>query len=368
MRLIYAVAAVSAFFAGGSAYAQDAPNFEPGWRKLEGAEAGYTNSATLINCPTSLGDGYTLFRADVYSSSTDVSCGYRLGETESLISFYFYPAVGSVRDELNSTSKVILDRLAPGVTPSESERDWALPKGAVKAVVLEATANGGLGQSFALVDIAGRRLKARETWEANPDVSHRVADRFFALQAQAIDNAQACASLPVWSARRKARVSGDPLMAAMTGILILGMVPTTPTPNQDSPKRCNIGSIGSSDNGASLILSRIGDNGVQIALDNQPEGSFIAAITSISFEPGAKLPGDSQHFLYGQEGRDVAVFRGYRNLPSWEQALTDMVSVATAKLMPLAMTKPKEGEDGAAMSLNADEIEAEKAKRRPGSE
>jgi hypothetical protein len=368
MRIFQTVIAAGALLFAGSASAQSASNFAAGWRQFDGSGGGYINAATLMRCPQTLGDGYNLFRADVYASSTDVSCGYKLGDDSANISFYFYPAQGSIQDELASTSRPVLDRYGPRSAQRESQRDWILPSGTVKAVALEVVPAGEQGQSFALVDVAGRRLKARETWTGASGVSHGVADRFFALQAEALANAQTCAALPVWGGRRKARLSGDPMTAAMTGGFLLGAVATSATAVSDpnAPKPCIMGSLGRSDRGSTLLLSRTGNESVKIALDDQPDGNFIAGLTNISLGPALQLPGDSQYFLYSQEGRDVAVFRAYRTLPSWEQILADMVSVATNTLTPLVVAKPKVGETGSNITLNTGAIDDEKAKRRPG--
>jgi hypothetical protein len=370
MKRFQVVAVIGSVFVGGSALAQDASQIANGWRKVDGANPAYVNAATLMRCPVTLSDGYRLFRADVFTSSTNVSCGYSLGTSPALISFYFYPAEGSVNDEFTSTSRPVLARLAPGTTPTQIQREWRFPSAPVSVASLEVRGTDGLGQSFAITDIAGKRMKARESWEGSSEVSHHVADSFFALQTDAIANAQTCAALPAWPTGRKARLSNDPLTAAMTtGFIIGSIMPIAKVdPTQPVSKPCVLASLGRSDRGSNLLLTRSGPTGTQLALDDQPEENLLAGLTSVEVGAALSLPGDARYALYSREGTTSAVYRAYRTLPNWEQIRADMVLVATNALAPLVTIRPKAGEEGSNISINAAEIEKEKRKQRPGSQ
>jgi hypothetical protein len=370
MKWFQVGAVIGSVFVSGQALGQDASQIANGWRKMEGASPAYVNAATLMRCPESLSDGYRLFRADVYSNSKDVSCGYRLGTSASIISFYWYPSVGTVQQEFTSTSRPILERLVPGVTPMRGQRDWAFGTTVTTATALEAVDADGLGQSFAIADVSGQRLKARETWQGNSEASHRVADSFFALQTEALANARTCAALPTWPQGRKARLSADPFAAAMTASVIVGMVSSLERrdPAVESSKSCVLGSLGRSDRGSSLLLSRSGPIGVQLSLDDQPEGNLLAGLMSIELGAELQLPGDGRYVLYSREGQTSSVYRAYKTLPNWEQIRSDMVLVATNALAPLVVNEPKIGEAGMTIKINAEEAENEKRKRRPGTQ
>jgi hypothetical protein len=369
MNLFCVVGVIGSVFSASAALAQTASPFAAGWRKVEGEKPSYVNAATLMTCPETLSDGYRLFRADVYASSTDVSCGYKLSDDTGLISFYFYPAIGSIQDEITSTSQPILDRFGPRSAQRESQRDWALPTGVIKATALEITSSEGVSQSFAIADIAGRRMKARETWQGAPEASHRAADSFLALQTDALANARACAAMRAWRTGRKARLSGDPFVASMTAGVLLGtLMPNLAATQTDAPKPCVLGSLGRSDRGSTLVLSRNGAEGVQIALDDQPDGNLIAGLANVSISASLQLPGDSQYVLYSREGAETSIFRAYRTMPSWDQVRADMISVATNSLDPLVRVRPKDTGAGSNVSINTTAVDAEKAKTRPGSQ
>jgi hypothetical protein len=370
MKWFQVGAVIGSVFVSGQALGQDASQIANGWRKVEGASPAYVNAATLVRCPESLGDGYRLFRADVYTSSTNVSCGYRLGTSPALISFYFYPSQGSVNEEVTSTSRPVLTRLAPGTTPTQIQREWKFEGASVSVAALEVLGTDGLGQSFAIADIAGKRMKARETWEGSSEVSHRVADSFFALQRDAIANAQACAALPSWPTGRKARLSNDPLTAAMTAGFIIGsLMPAAKVDStQPASKPCVLASLGRSDRGSNLLLTRSGPTGTQLALDDQPEENLLAGLASVEVGAALSLPGDARYALYSREGTSSAVYRAYRTLPNWEQIRADMVLVATNALAPMVTIQPKAGEEGSNISINAEETAKEKRKQRPGSQ
>jgi hypothetical protein len=349
---------------------QEALQISNGWRKVDASTPAYVNAATLMVCPETLSDGYRLYRADVYSTSTDVSCGYRLGGTASAISFYYYPALGAVSGEFTSTSRPVLERLAPGVTPVEGQRTWLLGGVSVEVPSLEVRGSDRLGQSFAIADSAGRRMKARETWEGPSEVSHRVADRFFALQTDAMTNAQNCAALPTWPTTRKARLSSDPFAASMTAAFVLGtFMKTSPgEANQANVKSCVLGSLGRSDRGSSLLLTRNGPSGVQLALDDQPQGNLLAGLANVELGATLQLPGDARFALYSREGQSSSIYRLYKTIPNWEQIRSDMILVATNELPPLVRIEPKLSEDGMSININPEESEREKQKRRPGSQ
>jgi hypothetical protein len=374
MRLLSAVIAAGSFMCAGAAFAQSANNFAAGWRQVDGSGGGYVNAATLMRCPASLDDGYTLFRADVFSSSTDVSCGYKLRDDSAYISFYFYPAQGSVEEEFTTTSRPVLDRYGRRGNQRASQRDWALPTGAIKANALEVTPTGQLGQSFAIVDVAGRRMKARETWTGASAVSHRVADSFFALQTAALENAQACAALPACGATTRAKISADPgtgVIAASLMLLATDIeVPATSTVSTTagSTKPCIIGRFGGDDRGANLILTRTGMESAIIALDTKPVGDFEAGLTTVLPLGAQDELSDSRYVLYGRNRGSVAIFRTYQTLPSWQQLIDDMGFVATRTLTPLSVVSAK-GPDGKRnINIVPSAAEDEKAKRRPGSQ
>lgn len=368
MRSFGALALAGSVLLGNAALAQDAAQFEAGWRKVDGGEGGYVNSATLMRCPLTLGEGYNLFRADVYASSTDVSCGYKLSDDSALISFYFYPAQGSVAEEIASTSRPVLDRSGPRTAQREGQRDWALPTGAIKAVSLEVTPTDGEGQSFAIADVAGRRMKARETWTGTSTVSHRIADSFFALQTEALANARTCAAIPKWGATSRARLTRDPGAGATIAGFVVGLLGAAveASDNKTPATTCILGSFGSSNDGGNLVLSRSGPFGVATNLDNQPATELVAGIASLVLADKAPEPGDPQFALYARNGNRTAVFRTYLTQPSWDQLLADLGSVATDALEPLTVVDFPEG-GNVSISVNQPAVDAEKAKRRPGS-
>jgi hypothetical protein len=363
-----------------NAYAQrtpENPEIGPEWKRVEGDKPSYFNASTLMSCPAILSDGYRIVSAVTFNQSRDVSCGYRSGD-DNVISFYLYPKVATPKDEINQSSRVLLARSAPGITPTEGQRDWIFATGTVKAETLELVDSDGYGQSFAIGDVGNARLKLRETWRGDRTISHRVADSFFAQQTAALTNAQNCAALPEWPNGQRARLPRKPMEAAMGASIVLGVIgiageeatpdaaatPPTPPP----PQRCVMGSLGSSSSGASLILTRTGPQGVSIDLSDQPDGDVLAGLADTTLGGVLKAGNDSEFVLYARDGKKTAIFRTYKTLPNWAQILADMVSVATKELDPLIVIEPKEGEDGGiAMNINSEAIDAEKAKRRPGS-
>jgi hypothetical protein len=374
MRIFSTVIAAAALLFAGSASAQSASNFAAGWRQFDGSGGGYINAATLMRCPQTLGDGYTLFRADVYAASTDVSCGYKLRDDSAYISFYFYPAQGSVEEEFTTTSRPVLDRYGPRDTQRASQRDWALPTGTIKANAVEVTPRGQQGQSFAIVDVAGRRMKARETWMGKSNVSHRLADSFFALQTAALENAQACAAMPVWRATTRAKISADPGAGVIAASIMLlasdiEVPPTsTVTTSGGGTKPCIIGRFGGDDRGANLILTRTGMESAIIALDTKPVGDFEAGLTTVLPLGAQDELSDSRYALYGRSQGSTAIFRTYQTLPTWQQLIDDMGFVVTRTLTPLSVVSAKDANGKRSINIVPDAAEDEKAKRRPGSQ
>jgi hypothetical protein len=375
LRLWNICLAAIIFSLSGAASAQSTPNFAKGWVLAEGTTPAYVHQGTLFQCPVTLTDGFDLASTFTDNKINEVACAYK--REEGTISFHWAQGFGSVLDEIADKERTYWAEVVPGVAPVASELTWIIGGESVKVassqVITVAPATQKLlGISLAIGTVADRRIKANELWVGSSAVSNRVTAGFFALQTNAISNRKNCLSHGVWPARTRARLSPNPSESASTAAFFLLAQTVEPGDQQASqaaaPKICQGLFAGTGSDAASLVTQRTGVQELRAVMSNGAAGDVVAAL-------GARPPGltqrvdrDSPYYLYGKQGKRLAVFRSYRSLSSFPQLSADIAAVGGGMLEPIAVLSPDLDAGKIDISISDEQAAAEKAKRRPGSQ
>jgi hypothetical protein len=357
------------------AHAQTPPQITEGWTLVvDGESPTYIHQGTLIKCPSQLTDGYVITRALANNAVNEVACFYKRGE-DGTVSFHWAQGIGTIQQEIADERK-FWSAVFPGARPEARELDWNIGDEAAKIAISEATTivpatQKKVGISFSIGTVLDRRIKANELWVGSGEASNRATANFFALQTAAVNNRKTCLAYGLWPTQTRARLSPDPSESATTAAIILlakTVVETEQKTEQAAGHQiCHSIFAGIDGEGASLLSQRTGVQEMRVVLSGQDEGDIVAALGTRPKDLKAQVDRDSPYFLYGKQGKLLAIFRSYRSLPNYQQLVGDIAAIASGELKPIAVISSDLDDGKIELNTDPEEVEAEKAKRRPGS-
>lgn len=358
------------------AHAQTQPQIGEGWTFVDGERPTYVHQGTLFKCPSTLTEGYILTRTLTDNEVNEVACFYGRG-TEGAASFHWAQGIGTVAEEIADRTNSFWAEVMPGVRPEARELEWVIGGEVTKVSASQVTTvvpetQKRVGLSLAIGTVADRRIKSNELWIGSGEASNRVAAAFFALQSDAITNRKTCLTYGLWPTRTRARLSPDPSESASTAAIILlakTVVEAEQKPEQEpSPQICHSIFAGTNGAGAAFLTQRTGVQELRVVLSSQDEGDIVAALGTRPKDLKARVDRDSPYFLYGKQGKLLAIFRSYRALPSYQQLVGDMAAIASGQLNPIAVVSSDLDDGKIELNIDPEEVEAEKNKLRPGSD
>jgi hypothetical protein len=374
-RLGWGLAAVI-LCASWASHAQSTPEIDDGWTRIEGPNPTYVHQGTLFRCPADLPEGYAIARALTDNGNNEVACFYKSSD-KGTVSFHWAQGLGRILDEIAYKERTFWAEMMPGVSPVAGELEWTIGGEKVKAAIFQVMTIAPatkqlLGMSLAIGAVEDRRIKANVLWLGSSAVSSRVTADFFALQTAAVANRKNCLAYGFWPTRTRARLSPNPSEAASSAALLLFSKTVEATGHQaplpPAPPICQGTFGGGTDNEAIPLSQRTGVQDVRAVMSNGAEGDVIAALGARPAGLTSRVDRDSPYFLYGKQGKLIAIFRSYRALPSYAQVAADMVAVTNGQLEPIAVVSTDVAAGKIEISIDDAQVVAEKAKRRPGSE
>lgn len=364
------------FSLSGLAQAQSSFNLAEGWKYVDGANPTYVHQGTLFECPATLTDGYVVTSTFTENEFNEVACAYRRGD-EGTISFHWSQGIGSIPDEITHKESTYWSEVMPGVRPVASERRWRIGGETISVAASQVTTfapatQKDLGISLAIGTVADRRIKANELWVGSSGVSNRVTAGFFALQTNAIANRRNCLTYGLWPAGTRARLSPNPSESASTAAFLLlakTIEAADQTANKEpAPQICQGIFAGTAGKEVSLLTHRTGVQDLRAVASNGTAGDVVAALGSRPNTLRSRVDRESPYYLYGKQGKLLAIFRSYRALPSYQQLAADITAIGGGQLEPIVVVSADVGDGRVDLNINAEQADAEKAKRRPGSE
>lgn len=335
------------------ALAQVGIQMQGNWASPPEGSTSHRHIITRLKCPETLVENFSLHHGIEYSAS-NVSCTYWMGNSNNILSIYYYDAAETQQQEIATISRPILNEKSAGGHITQTTPSIILGGVASQAIRLEATrAGSNIYDSITLMDRDDFRLKIRQTYRDNSSAIDAAAAEFAAMQQEAVANRTACAAMPE-APRRAARLAKGMDVAIMGSLFANLTSSTTVSPETAAVTPCY---ITYARGGNDVLVLKYQSGSYTLSVEGSNDAPLISLLNARPL--GDITRSDVAMILTSQQEGKTFVFRGYKTIPTLEQIMQDMVSALRGTLAPLAEVSQEEGRDQNKITIFAPNIEAE---------
>jgi hypothetical protein len=316
---------------------------------VTGETGARTHAVTGFVCPAGLSGGWQLTSTTEFGRAWDVACNY--DSSAGRVTLHAYTPDNSQNDEVRGTSRPIIQRAGQGARLNQMAVTLNVAGETWNGVRVEARPAGGPVSAVSVFDSHGWRVKVRET-TTSPDVVTALAAEFYGQQTALARQIVNCQAWEAASGRESRLVTGEDAMSqgmidAMAEVMIVAQIeapePTDEAPAVDLPpvpevaNACTVMVVGTANDKPVFVRGYSGPTVIRVATDG-PDPLLLGSVrVGMNLESGQT----NRFVLVTRElPATTTVHRVYRQRPSNEQALEDMLLALTGRLAGVVSISP----------------------------